>query len=1021
MAKISEIDRQAVGRESWTSSMLSSMVATVFVLVLFMRVCNAIEAAPDAAGLEMVSFKVSEGTSYSVAHSPNGQHLAIDLQGRLWVLPLQGGDALPITDPLDEARLPAWSPDGKHLAFQMYTGGNFHIWTVRHDGAELRQLTFGIYDDRDPVWHPTTSEITFSSDRSGNFDIWSIDLASQDINQLTNDEQDEFNPAWSDDGSRLAYVTSIGDESGLTIREVGTANTSVVLQSRERIWHPNWHPEGDRLSYLSATPAKAYGNVTANLLDLESGKVTKLSGDGEDVFPGRVSWASDKKVIYSADGKIQTRSMSGKRLGTINFEAEFLVAAPHKFELKDHQFTSDQPRKVLGVVRPVVSPDGKSIVFTALGDIWLLEDDPRPQQLTNDSFVDADPAWSPDGRQIAFVSDRGGNNVKELFTLDLESKIVRRVTTGGGNKSGPSWSPDGSKIAVVTGDPRDWHISNLQLVDVATGEMTLTHSNEFTRGQASWSPDGKHVAMMVYRPKSDRFRMGANEILIHNVDDGTSYYTTPHPGQSLSHRLQKHPVWSPDGSKMAYVFDGLLWIVPVSPKGEILGPPQRITGESANSPSWTGDSMSLVYQSFDKLKRVYLEDGHTEEVALDLTWRRAIPKGRKVIHAGRLFDATGSEYQHDVDIVIDRNVITAIHPHIDSWDDDVEFIDASSQTVLPGLWEAHMHQGISGDSEVYGRDRLAYGITSVRNPGAYPYESLEKRESWESGRRIGPREFYSGILDGTRLYYSMVDPIVSPAQVEIELERMTRMDYDFVKTYERLPHQYQKRITQYAHENGLIVASHEIYPAAMYGVDVVDHLSSGDKMEYSDRMSLPRKVYNDAVGIMAHSGMMVVPTSIGAIRNLSEFPDPISLKQTQNLQRQANTFTNATKWAFKPKEAFTQNELSSINTLVENDIELASATDWGSYSKFTLNWETAFFAESRLGTAGALIAATLGGAKATGVADHLGTIEPGKLADIIIVDGDPLEKITDLYNIVYVIRDGRIYSLDELVAKEDQR
>src|SRR5262249_10853301 len=150
---------------------------------------------------------------------------------------------------------------------------------------------------------------------------------------------------------------------------------------------------------------------------------------GEDYFPFRAQWISSDEFLYTADGKIKKRSLSANRVDTVEFSATLRVAPP-SYARKKRDFDSTAPQPVKGIIHPVVSPDGSTLAFAALGEIWTMPLAPAgaaPKRLTDDVFVDTDPAWSPDGTKLAFSSDRAGG--MDVWVRDLKTGSDRRMSS----------------------------------------------------------------------------------------------------------------------------------------------------------------------------------------------------------------------------------------------------------------------------------------------------------------------------------------------------------------------------------------------------------------------------------------------------------------------------------------------------------------------------------------------------------------------------------------------------------------
>jgi Tol biopolymer transport system component len=425
-----------------------------------------------AAETGTIPVTVEEGTNIAVTASPDGEAIVMHLHNFLYKLPAEGGEAERLTDVLLEAARPDYSPDGERIAFQSYIGGMFHIGTMAADGGDVRQLTDGQYDDREPQWSPDGTRIAFSSDRPdgavretpadvrGSYDIWTIDVTTGGLRQWTDSPAaEEFEPTWSPDGSEIAFVE---DNSIQAVDEAGNRRTLIAQRPGLTLNSPSWAPTGEDIAYV------ARGGGESNLM-VSGRQVTS----GEDVFIHRPEWISDSEIMYTADGKIRVVDVGSGATREVSFSAT-LELPEISYDKKAYDFDSRRSRPVQGILTPALKPDGRTVAFVALNDLWVMEIGKNPRRLTNDTYYEVEPAWSRDGRYLAYSSDKAGT--QDIYVRDLRTNTERRVTAFEGAEIAPAWSPDGSTIAFQ--NEQDATLT----VDVDSGEVRQVIGELLCRG-----------------------------------------------------------------------------------------------------------------------------------------------------------------------------------------------------------------------------------------------------------------------------------------------------------------------------------------------------------------------------------------------------------------------------------------------------------------------------------------------------------------------------------------------------------
>ncbi|MGP3968788.1 amidohydrolase family protein [Streptomyces sp. 6N223] len=990
--------------------------------------------ATEATEGDTRSITVSEATNASAALSPDGRTIVLDLLNLLWTLPARGGEASRLTGIDQEASEPDFSPDGRHVVYQSYADGNFHLWLANADGTGARQLTEGSADHREPRFSPDGRRIAYAAETDGRYAIHVLDLDTGEsgiwapgTDATAEATTQEAQPFWHPDGDAIVFTSGQGDAPQSIVRaDADGTRTTLVTVTEGRVAGPSLSPDGARLAYVHLTSS------AANLVvDGET-----ISDDGEEVFPFAARWAAGDEVLYTADGKIRRRTLtatSGANPGAnpgatpgaaavadVPFTAHITVPrVPERPAARD--FDSTAPRPVKGILSPSLSPDGRRIAFAALGDIWVGRIGSTPRAVVSDGNVNGDPAWHPDGTSLVYVSDRGGG-ASDLWIHDLDSGEDRRLTDLQGQVSAPVFSPDGTTVAF------SFWSAYVYTVDVASGAVREVNLVSSGIGRTTFSADGTKLSCAALVPATPRYREGVNRVLTIDLASGETHYDEPAPGRSLANRIDAGPVHSPDGRHTAYVVGGTLHLSALDAAGRPTGPARQLNAETADSPSWSADSRSLLYLSDGRLRLADARTGRATTVRTGLTWRQARPTGRTVVQVGALWDGTGESLRQDVDIVIEGNRIEQVVARGAVAGDRT--VDARDLTAMPGMIALHEHAPWQRAETM--RLWLAFGVTTLRSPGGAHYASVEAKEAIDSGRRTGPRLFVGGdALEGTRTYYGVGRPTTSEEEVEREVAKAAALGHDLLKTYVRLPYALQRAGVQAAHRAGLPVTSHYLFGPLGFGADGVEHIGGTSRYGRRQKETHLGHTYQDVTEPLAASGMVFTPTLALSGAGLSstgpalyrhaqwavDDPRLTSLMSAAEYQQFSTAVADAQATEPTDALAFAARQGATMRALLQAGARVGAGTDsplvpQAIYYHLNLQMMVRYGASPYL----TLRAATVTGARAVGMSGHLGTVEPGRLADLVLVEGDPLSDINAAAAVRQVVCGGVVHTVDELVA-----
>jgi imidazolonepropionase-like amidohydrolase/Tol biopolymer transport system component len=1019
--------------------------------------------APPGAHVRLVPMNVEEGTWMNVDVSPDGQRIAFDLLGDIYTMPIAGGAPTRITSGLAFDMQPRFSPDGRLIAFTSDRGGGDNIWVMNADGTAARAITretFRLLNA--PTWSRDGQYIAarkhFTTQRSlGTGEIWLYHVSGVgDGVPLVERPNPQFQkelgePAYSADGRSIFF--SRNTTPGNTFEYAQDSNREVFAIERfdiatgERVKvaggpggavRPTPSPDGRTLAYVHRTGGHSHLFVR----DLQSGETRQVYADLDQdlqetwavhgVYPN-MGWTPDSQaIIFWAGGRIRRVNRDGSGAAEIPFrisDTRAVIDPPRpQIEVAPASVTTRMPRFAS------VSPDGGRVVFESLGRLYIKDaaGTAAPRPLTaQDGDFQLFPTWSRDGSRIAFVS-WNDQRLGEIRTVSPDGSNLRIVTQAPGHYRRPRFSPDGATIVYEAGGSQGltsnrWADANgVYRVASAGGPSTRILADG---GNPQFGADGDRVFVEVSEQQKQKLisvDLNGGNRRDHAQGEMVTQYELSPDGRTLAFRENYNLFVTP--------FFGAARLLEIGARASQL-PVTRVTTNGGNYPNWAGNRLAwslgpTLYgaNSSDMLRDTPGGTAYSPPTAgtsLSITVPADAPTGQVALVGARIVTMANAEggIIDDGVILIDGNRIRAVGRRGEvAIPAGARQVDVSGKTIIPGLIDGHAH-GSQGEDDLIPQQNwsamshLAMGVTTVHDPSSTASEIFPAGEMQRAGIIIAPRTFSSGeIVYGARSpsRYALVD---SYADALAHVRRLRLEGAHSIKNYNQPRRNQRQQVVAAARAENILVVPEG---GSLFQMDITLIQDGNSTLEHN----LPQqRFYEDVVSLFAQTQVGYSPTLVVTYGGLAADPywsqatpvwnHPLLTRHTPPAELAARVRATTA-----PADQFVdQYSAREAHRLYQRGV-LVGIGGHGQQPGMAEHWELWSHVRGGASPVEALRHGTVDTARMYGFTD-LGTLEPGKLADLVILNADPTQDIRNSDHIAQVMLNGRLYdaaTLNETVT-----
>jgi predicted amidohydrolase len=863
------------------------------------------------------------------------------------------------------------------------------------------------------------------------------------------------------DGRHLYFSRRTGDvdagDWSVVRREIASGKETTVLPDppgpgraaqHQKYFRPMLSPDGERLVYA----ARYNGQTGLRLRELASGADRWLAfpierdqidaQSWQDLIPRFDFTPEGDALILSRNGKLERMPLAPGPAQPIPFTASV--------ELELGPQTRVDLRQDVGAVRarliqtPEQSPDGKRLAYSALGHIYVspLDADKAPRRLTSAETPEFQPSWAPDGRSLTYVtwSARDGGHV---WIAPADGGAPRRISDAAAFYTRPVFTPDGQALLALRSSQRGrlqttmdlGDIRDAELVEwrVADGAARVVHA-----GKLGGKPHFSASAGVVYLHGpagliSAELASGASKTIAQIK--GPGWYFMDGPALVDDSRM------SPDGRWLLVLIAQQLHLLaaPASDKPVDLSAPglahRRITNVGADFFEWADGGRTITWAVGSTFHRRALSDidlnraqapnwsadipseRDTERFEMVVETPRDTPQGALLLTGARVLTMRGDEALDDADVLIRNDRIAAVGPRGSlAPPPDVVIRDVAGKTIAPGYIDIHDHiadirRGVLSTESWGLRARLAYGVTTAFDPSSLSIDMFAYQDLIDAGVVTGSR------LATTGMAMFSFNRLASLDDARALLTRY-RDHYRTRNAKQYLIGNRRQRqwLAQAAKELGVMPTTEGSLALKLDLSQIMDGYAGSEH-------ALPTALYRDVIELVARSGAAYDATlqiDNGGPASQDQFIiRDRPLIDEKFLRTRPYTVAAAT---------VLEREWFDPSVMVYPRIGLDAAkiqraggvVGMGSHGEIPgpgLHWEMEAHVQGGMTPLEALRAATIGSATAIGRAKEFGSIEPGKFADLVILDADPRLDIRHARKLSYVMKNGRLYdasTLDEL-------